>query len=256
MTDDLPRFEIDWLKTVAGALAAVSSAVLLSTLGAAGTIIGAAVGSVVITVGSALYSQGLARSRYRLAQAQTTALRKVGVAQAEVRRAGRARAGREAESHLDHADERLAEAQDDLEAVADEPATLSWRERLALLPWKRIGAYAAGLFLLAVVVITGFELVAGRSVSSYTGGGSGGTTITHLGGGGGSTGQPTRTPSDSPGQDPSQDPSGSVEPSPSPSTSPTDTASPSTDPSTTPTAATTTQPPSLPTPTPSAVPSG
>ena len=87
--DPSPKLDIDWLKTIAGALAAVSSAVLLSTLGAAGTIIGAALGSVIVTVGGALYSQGLARSRERLLQAQTAALRKVGVAQAEVRRAGR-----------------------------------------------------------------------------------------------------------------------------------------------------------------------
>ena len=56
MTDDTHKLEIDWLRTIGGALAAVSSAVLLSTLGAAGTIIGAALGSVIVTVGGALYS--------------------------------------------------------------------------------------------------------------------------------------------------------------------------------------------------------
>lgn len=51
MTEGTDRkLGIDWLRTIAGALAAVSAAVLLSTLGAAGTLIGAALGSVVATV--------------------------------------------------------------------------------------------------------------------------------------------------------------------------------------------------------------
>ncbi len=90
MTPDSPqKLEIDWLKTAGGAFAAVSSAFLLSTLGAAGTIIGAALGSVIVTVGGALYTQGLARSHQRLARVQSLAVRKVGVTQAEVRRAAR-----------------------------------------------------------------------------------------------------------------------------------------------------------------------
>src|SRR6478735_802921 len=106
MTEDTgQKLGIDWLKTIAGALAAVSSAVLLSTLGAAGTIIGAALGSVVVTVGGALYTQGLARSHQRLAHVQTAALRKVGVAQAEVRRASRRQGDDEAVgAHLAYAD--------------------------------------------------------------------------------------------------------------------------------------------------------
>ncbi|ANH39941.1 hypothetical protein I601_3535 [Nocardioides dokdonensis FR1436] len=159
MTEKTHRLEIDWLKTVAGALAAISSAVLLSTLGAAGTIAGAAIGSVVLSTGSAIYSQGLARSRERLARAQSTALRRVGVSRADV------------------------------EALVDEPDRLPWRERLARLPWKRIGLYAAGFFLAAVVAISAFEVIAGRSVASYTGGddNTGDTTFSKLVGGGSDT---------------------------------------------------------------------
>src|SRR5262249_54898382 len=50
------RVEIDWTRTVGGALAAVASAVLLSTLGAAGTILGAALGSIVVTVSGAYFA--------------------------------------------------------------------------------------------------------------------------------------------------------------------------------------------------------
>ena len=192
MTEDTgQKLGIDWLKTIAGALAAVSSAVLLSTLGAAGTIIGAALGSVVVTVGGALYGQGLARSRAHLAQVPITPRRKVGTLADE--------------PHEPH-----------------EPHGLGWRERFVGLPWKRISLGAAGLFAAALLAITTFELVAGETVSSITGGtdGGGGTTITHIGGGsnGGTSPDDDQSPSDdttSP-SDESSDPS-----------SPTDTASPS-----------------------------
>lgn len=198
------KLQIDWLKTIGGALAAVSSAFLLSTLGAAGTIIGAALGSVIVTVSGALYSQALARSHQRLARAQVAALRKVGVAQAEVRRAGRHQGDDEAvDAHLAHAEERLDRAKDDLGALADEPDGPGWRERLALLPWKRILLVAAGLFVAAIVAITAFELVAGRSVSQITGGseGGGGPTISRVGIGDDAGDDSTR-PDDAPVEDP------------------------------------------------------
>jgi len=184
--DPSQKLEIDWLKTAGGAFAAVSSAFLLSTLGAAGTIIGAALGSVIVTVGGALYSQGLARSHQRLAKVQTAAMRKVGVAQAEMRRAARhQRDGEAVDADLAHAEERLDDVKDDLDAIADEPTGPGWQNRLVTLPWKRISLIAAGLFAAAILAITVFELVAGRSVSSITRGteGGGGPTIGRIVGG-------------------------------------------------------------------------
>ena len=251
MNDDTSqKLEIDWLKTIAGALAAVSSAVLLSTLGAAGTIIGAALGSVIVTVGGALYTQGLARSREHLTQAQSAALRKVRVAQADVREAGRNQGDDQAvDAHLAHAEQRLDEAKQDLGTAADEPAAPGWRERLGLLPWKRISLIAAGLFAAAVLAITVFELLAGESVSSITGGtdGGGDTTITQIRSGSdddpspdeeapsdepttGGSDEPTTGPSDEPSTgtsgeaSPSDEPTS--EPSGSPSGSPSDSATP------------------------------
>ncbi|GAB2874803.1 PT domain-containing protein [Nocardioides pacificus] len=229
MTDaEKPKLEIDWLKTFAGALAAVSSAVLLSTLGAAGTLIGAALGSVVVTVTGALYSQGLARSRARLSHAQEVALARAGVSTSEVRR-----------------------AQADLDPAVEERGSLepesTVRDRLALLPWRRIALGAGALFLVAVVAITAFEVIVGRSVSSYTGGTSthGGTSLTRLTGGSEPGGDPDglddeeRAPSPgddvSPGEEPSEDATG--EPTAQPSTGPTSepttqsTGEPTTDPS-------------------------
>jgi hypothetical protein len=233
--DPSPKLDIDWLKTIAGALAAVSSAVLLSTLGAAGTIIGAALGSVIATVGGALYSQGLARSRERLAQAQSLALRRVGIAQAEVRRANRHQGDDPAvDAHLAHADERLGEAKAELGAIADEPPAVGWRERLVVLPWKRISLVAAGLFATAILAITAFELLAGESVSSITGGtdGDGGPTITRIGGGSDTSRDPrapsddTATPSGEPSSEPSDEASPTDEPTDEPSESPSESTTP------------------------------
>ena len=249
-----PKLEIDWLKTAAGALAAVTTAVLLSTLGAVGTLIGAALGSVAATVGSALYTQGLARSRHAMVKAQETARFKVGIAQAEVRRAGRSDPVAQ-EAHLELADERLEEAKAELDAEPDaapdaapvsgattEPAAApepSWRERVAALSWRRIGVITAATFAAVVLAITAFEAVSGRSVSSYTGGSDQdqGTTI------GGVTGdRGGRNETDQP--QPSQSPSTFESPSESPSETPTPTPTP------TPTA-----PEPTPTPTPTPTPS-
>jgi hypothetical protein len=245
--DPSPKLDIDWLKTIAGALAAVSSAVLLSTLGAAGTIIGAALGSVIATVGGALYSQGLARSRERLAQAQSLALRRVGIAQAEVRRASRHQGDDPAvDAHLAHADERLGEAKADLGAIADEPPAVGWRERLVVLPWKRISLVAAGLFVTAILAITAFELLAGESVSSITGGtdGDGGPTITRIGGGS-DTSRDDRAPSDdtaTPSGEPSSEPPDEASPTDEPTDEPSESLSESTTPTPSPLAPTTPAP--------------
>ncbi len=227
MTPDTSRkVEIDWLKTTGGAFAAVSSAVLLSTLGAAGTIIGAALGSVIVTVGGALYSQGLARSQQRLVQVQTAAKRKAGAA---------------------HAEERLDEVNDDLASMTDEPAGPGWRERLGKLSWKRISLIAAGLFVAAVLAITAFELAVGQSVSSITGGseGSGRTTIGRLSGGSDEDAptEENRAPSDeessdqpAPTDEPTDEPTPAPEsetPSPTPSAPTTDETAEPTDPATT-----------------------
>lgn len=228
------KLDIDWLRAIAGALAAVASAFLLSTLGAAGTILGAAIGSLVVTISSAIFTQGLVSSRRTLAKAQESAARKVGVAQAEVLRAERAPDTAAHDSHLEHADERLAAAQGELDAVRREAQT-PWRERLRALPWRHVLLAAGGLFVVAVVLITALELAAGRSVSSITGGsGDGRTTIGDVGGRGGGSGDQPQEDTGSPS--PSQTDEQTDTPSPSDTVSPTDqTTEPSPEPTTSPT---------------------
>lgn len=256
-TDETPKLDIDWLKTLAGALAAVTTAVLLSTLGAVGTLIGAALGSVAATVGSALYTQGLVRSKQAVLKAQETALHKVGIAQAEVRRAAR-RDGEEQEAHLDLADERLAEAKDELDAPED---AYGWRQRLAALGWKRVALLAVATFAVVLIAITGFEALTGRSVSSYTGGSDKdqGSTFSGVTGQNSGTRDEDRGPdkpkpsessgfTDSPSADPTDEPTD--EPTEATTETPSGTPTPTPTPSPTPTQGST----PTPTPTPSASP--
>ena len=246
MTDDpdAPEtFEIDWTRAVAGALAAVASAVLLSTLGAAGTVLGAAIGSLVVTISSALFAQGLSTRQGKSTQAgrQSAAAEKVSSAQAEVRRATLADDPAAQDSSLAHADEQLAEAREELVEASVVTAPVGWRERLSRLPWKRMALTAISLFLFALVLITAFEVVAGRSVSSMTGGSdSDDTTIEQVGGSGSGGDQP----------DPADQPTGSTSPSETAeeSAEPTPTASPSGSPE--PSVAGSTAPSTSPIPTP------
>ncbi|MFE6649637.1 hypothetical protein ACFVJS_23935 [Nocardioides sp. NPDC057772] len=195
MSDNPPSTEtqakkpagIDWLSTTAGALAAVTSALLLSTLGAVGTLVGAAIGSVAATIGSNLYSQWLAKTHQKVTSVQALARwRSAGLA--GVRNEG--------------ASQPAADAGDGTTAIeateiTAEP-TPSWRERLESLPWKRISLLSLAMFVVVVAVITVFELMAGRSVSSIVGNGDGGTTISRVTGGG----------SDARDEGPAKDPSG------------------------------------------------
>ncbi|MDP9373691.1 MAG: hypothetical protein M3Q65_14810 [Chloroflexota bacterium] len=58
--------QLSVVQVVAGALASVSAAVVASTFGLAGTLLGAAITSVIATVGSALYTHSLERARARI----------------------------------------------------------------------------------------------------------------------------------------------------------------------------------------------
>jgi hypothetical protein len=227
---------VDWTRVLGGALAAVSSAVLLSTLGVIGTIVGAALGSIVVSVATSLYARGLHKSRQRMAVAQEAALRRVGVAQAEVRRAKRRGPGA-TDAHLKRADESLAEAHEELETDPESSPLLT---RLRRLPWRRVALGAALTFVVALAAITIFELVAGRPVASFTGGSdsdhgtsigdarqrgqapspspSGPTSPTSSPTDGSSPSGPTSSPSESPSSSPTETPSStpaSEEPSPS-----------------------------------------
>ncbi|HJQ07563.1 MAG TPA: hypothetical protein VJ872_19085 [Nocardioides sp.] len=182
---DEPPAKIDWPSVFAGAGAAVTVAVLLSTLGAAGTLVGAALGSVVATVSTALYKQGIQSSRRKMAEVQASALQRVDQAQQEVRRAAAHSTSPTVASNLARADAHLENASSELTDNAEEPpappAPLSVDPAppaahaaptggLAGLPWRRVALLAGAVFVVAMLAISGFEVIAGKSVSSLTGG--------------------------------------------------------------------------------------
>ncbi len=203
MTEQRDRVDLNLVQVLASALAAVSSAVLLSTVGVAGTIIGAAVGSVAFTVGSAVYSYTIRVSRGRVAAAQAAALGRVQRA----RRTGRS--------------DELEQAEAELEKAQAAPRT-SVREALANLPWKHVGLAAGGVFVAAMVAIVAFELVAGRSVSSITGGTGGNSARTSIPGlGDGTAATPTQSPTTTPSSATPTSSSPSATPSSATSSSPT-----------------------------------
>ncbi|MFE7223662.1 hypothetical protein ACFU7D_02650 [Nocardioides sp. NPDC057577] len=194
---------IDWLATAAGALAAVTSAVLLSTLGAVGTLVGAALGSVAATVGANLYSQWLAKGHEKVVSVH---------ALARWRSAGLAGARAGSEPGSEPASDSVAEAQEVAEGGDAEPMP-SWRERLKALPWKRIALLSLAMFVVVIAAITIFELLAGRSVSAIVGDGDSSTTISRVTGGGSDKRDEKQGEDPSPGATATPEESASTEPS-------------------------------------------
>ena len=207
---DEQNINVNWVQALAGALAAMSSAVLLSTVGVAGTIIGAAVGSVIATVGSAIYSYYLETSKKRVAAASSVARERAVRARGRIKGASASSVETEDRTQqLDLAEEDLEQAEEDLEQAEEEETTEkpSWKEILRGLRWKRIGIATVGIFLLAMAAILAFELIAGRSVSTITGGSDAGKRSSISWGSGSGqekkdepSPEPTTAPSEAPGE--------------------------------------------------------
>lgn len=199
--DNRRRGAIDWPLVFAGAAAAVTVAVLLSKLGAGGTLLGAALGSVIATVSTAVYKQGIVASRERVAAAQAAAAERIGLAQQQVRRAAAHNDSATVQSDLARADALLDQAADTSADAPEEAPTDTGAvvppNRWAL-PWGRLALLTVAIFLVALVVISAVELAAGRSVSSMLGGDNGRrTSVTQVFGGSGGNRQgttPTPTP--------------------------------------------------------------
>lgn len=189
--------EVNWIPAVGSALGAVTSAVVLSTLGVGGTLIGAALGSLLITVGGSAYSQSLQRTREHVGSKVLNARNAAGQ-----RNSGPV------------ASVPPATRPGGATAVTPNPeSNASPKKVFRNLPWKRILGSAAALFAIAMVVILAFELTTGRAVSSYTGGSSGnggGTSIPGFSGirtdtDGGGTEEQKQDQDPAPGQGPSED---------------------------------------------------
>lgn len=136
------------IQVAAAALAAVTTAVLSSSLGATGTLIGAAGASVITTVATNLYQQSLEHSRDRVR----------GLAR---RTRGSPTTQDGQESDLPHA------------LPASTPPGTQWSWRSMRPHWSSVALGALGAFLLAMLAVTSFEWASGETV----GGNGTGTTI-------------------------------------------------------------------------------
>ena len=210
-------------KVVAGTLAAVSAAVLGSFLGVAGTLAGAALASIVGSVGTELYERSLHRGAKRLQTLAPTFIKApAAVGTPEVAAA----TDEDSPSHTVP-----EELKHETPAAVAAPAPTRFQVR-----WSRVGLAAVALFVLAMVPLTLVEMASGRTIANLVGssqatGTSVGTAVTGD--------EQDRTPATTPAGTPSQTPSDeetTTEPTGEPS-EPAETAT-TTDPATEPTATT------------------
>ncbi|MGH3971757.1 MAG: hypothetical protein ACRDS9_00290 [Pseudonocardiaceae bacterium] len=159
--DSTRKIDLNLTNVAAAAFAAVTAAVLGSELGAAGTLIGAAGASVITTVGTAVYKASLERSRERVRSlAQRTRPSPEGARPVRSRLAAvNAPIGDEPGDEQGHG--------------IHVPQTWDRSRRFATLRWGVAVVGAFGAFLLAMMVVTGFEWASGETV----GGNGKGTTI-------------------------------------------------------------------------------
>jgi hypothetical protein len=191
------RLELSAAQVAASSLAAVSAAVLCSYFGVAGTIVGTAAASIVATVGSALYSFSLRRTRSRLRRMHLAAPGTAPVA-----------AG--------------------VEAARQQGRRLARR-----LPWRIIALGTANVFVFSIGVVTGIEGLIGEPLSAAYGGGHSQQTCSLCRHDRHTTATPTTPATPGPTQrvSPSSVPSSSVTPSSPASQSPSTGPSPSSSPS-------------------------
>lgn len=152
------RLSLSATQILASGLAAVSATVAASYFGVAGTVIGAALGSVISVVGGAIYSYSIRQTHSRVRQSLDVAVSQ--------RFSVRPREDRQ---------------------------PLSAGLRSALNP-RRLSLAAAGLFLLVLAATTGFELASGQPLAATVSGKHGsGTSLD-----GGRTSKPSAPASHSP----------------------------------------------------------
>jgi hypothetical protein len=145
-----PRLDLSATQLVATALAAITATVVGSYLGVSGTVLGAAVASVVAAIGNAVYGHSLRSTRDRVREVVPAA-----------RFTGRP------------AVEPLGPLAPELLPVLPTPSG-----RREHRPWRGIALGSISVFVAVLAVITGVEVVAGRPISDLVRGDSGsGTSV-------------------------------------------------------------------------------
>jgi hypothetical protein len=144
------RLGLSATQLVASGLAAMSATVAASYFGVAGTVIGAALGSVVTVVGNAVYGHWLGRTRSRVRRTLDVAV-----------------GHRFATDPVRVTGQRERAVGTDFDSAGPAPARPPRSGRLGrwLRP-KRMALAVAGLFVTVLAVTTGFELVSGQPLSA------------------------------------------------------------------------------------------
>ena len=166
-----PLSDISWFQVVASALAAVTAAWIASKLGVAGTLIGAALGSFVVTLSTAFFTNTLHHGRTLLIQTDRGTIIERSVEEGEVS---------EAFSEAEDVDGHVIGAQ----FVEDKPR----------LHWKTIIATSVIVLAIAMAGITTYELIAKHPLGDS----GGGTTISDTLGKGSKDKKATTAPTTSP----------------------------------------------------------
>jgi hypothetical protein len=189
-------------KIVAGTLAAVSAAVIGSFLGVAGTLAGAAIASIVGSVGTEIYQRSLDRGAKKLQTLAPTFVKApAAVGTPEVAAATE----EDSPSHT---------VPEELKQDTPEDGALERPKRQ--VRWGRVALAAAALFVFAMIPLTFVEMASGRTIANLVGssqatGTSLGTAVT------GAEEKPATTPSEAPSETPadeeSADPSTEGQPS-------------------------------------------
>ena len=192
-------------QVMAGALAAVTAAVLGSTMGFAGTVIGAGLASVVSTVGGALYLRSIQRTRQSVESVRNLVVARAGATRVtlvdEEPAAPPASSVPDPSSVPDVPD--APDVPDGSEPSDTAPAGEEQPPPARRLRWPALIAASVLAFVLGMLVITGVEWVRGAPLSGGAGTTVGGIVRTHPGGGGGNTPAPPSQESTTPSTGPS-----------------------------------------------------
>jgi hypothetical protein len=185
---------------------AVIAAIVASTFGVKGTIIGVAIGSAAATMGTALVAQSIERGHEAVKQVvvkapeTATLLRKLGgtgLSGDTTTSSYASSAPTEVVRPVPPDDRRVEMASTaapvgetmDISAVADAPATERLQAttrpmrpavRRPAMTWRGIAAAALIVFVLALLFITAIELISGKPLSAIFGGSDVGTSVKNL----------------------------------------------------------------------------
>jgi hypothetical protein len=206
---DTDRIRIS--QVASGALAAVTAAVLGSTMGVAGTVAGAGLASVVTTVGGTLYMRSIRRTKESVRSVRNLVVTRVGGTDATLVEERRIEPAPEPDTPTsaeptETTMEQAAAAVGKEAGQDGDDQPPAWRR----LRWPALIAASALAFVLGMLVITGVELLRGEQMS-----GGNGTTI----------GRIAQTEQDD-GDNPDKAPPPSQESTTPPGETPTETATP------------------------------